>query len=78
MDALVDRVAGLDIGKAIVVACVRAPGPRAAHASAVFGTVSVEVHRSHGVPALYQKFTAARTMTAARPDTTEWLHWDFL
>lgn len=27
MDVLVDRVAGLDIGKAIVVACVRTPGP---------------------------------------------------
>jgi transposase len=28
MEVLHERVAGLDIGKAILVACVRTPGPR--------------------------------------------------
>ncbi len=27
MDVLVERVAGLDVGKAMVVVCVRSPGP---------------------------------------------------
>ena len=35
MDVLVDRVAGLDIGKAIVVACVRTPGPNGKRVSEV-------------------------------------------
>jgi transposase len=33
MDVVVDRVAGLDIGKATVTVCVRTPGPRGARAS---------------------------------------------
>ena len=35
MDVLVDRVAGLDIGKAIVVACVRTPGPKGKRVSEI-------------------------------------------
>ncbi len=35
MDVLVDRVAGLDIGKAIVVACVRTPGPNGKRVSEI-------------------------------------------
>src|SRR6185503_17168396 len=47
MDVVVSRCAGIDIGKAEVVVCLRIPGPRGKRVSQVrtFSAVAVEMNR---------------------------------